>query len=202
MAVGDFPAMGATKHLQPCRMQNAYSVSHGHFRHFMLAPAMALFLAIDLHLSLQDMDSGKGAPDADEVTYYVNRDSAGWVEQRVKRRVYIELKVECTRHRSRDNQKAHDDWLCVFCKAYFPSKLRLTDHRVVGCPNGPLDSRGGKLELPVYPNMKTAKQSKDLKLALQRGDGSVWGSLQDDSIWLELNPELNDVIYPPLGAKV
>jgi hypothetical protein len=168
----------------------------------MLAPEMALFLAIDLHRSLQEMDSYTGAPGADEVTYYVNRDSQGWVEQRVKRRVYIELKLECTRHRSRDNQKARDDWLCVFCKASFPSKLRLTDHRVLGCPSGPVDSRGVKLELLVYPNLKTAKQGKDLKAALQRGDGSVWGSLQDERIWLDLNPELKDVIYPPLLARV
>ena len=184
------------------RMQDAACVSRRHFPPFLLAPEMALFLAIDLHRSLQEMDSHNVPADADEITYYVNRDSAGWVEQRVKRRVYIELKLECTRHRSRDHQKARDNWLCVFCKAPFPSKLRLTDHRVVGCPNGPVDSKGAKLELPVYPNLKTAKQGKDLKLALQRGDGSVWGSLQDDSIWLDLNPELKDVIYPPLGARV
>ena len=155
------------------RMQDASSVRRRHFAQLLLAHEMALFLAIDLHRSLQEMDSHKVPADADEITYYVNRDSAGWVEQRVKRRVYIELKLECTRHRSRDHQKTRDNWLCVFCKASFPSKLRLTDHRVAGCPNGPVDSKGDKLELPVYPNLKTAKQGKDLKLALQRGDGSL-----------------------------
>ena len=172
------------------------------FPKFMFKPETALFFAIDLDCALQIVDSTAGAMVADEVTYFVNRDSAGWVEQRVRRRVYIELKLECTRNRCRDNQKARDDWLCVYCRASFPSKLRLTDHRVVGCPCGPVDSTGSKWELPVYPNLKTAKQGKDLKLALQRGDGAVWGSLHDNSVWLELNPELRDVTYPPLGARV
>ena len=172
------------------------------FAPFMLAPEMALFLAIDFDCALQNQDSYAGAMGEDEVTYFVNRDSAGWVEQRVRRRVYIELKLECTRNRIRDNQKARDDWLCLYCKASFPSKLRLTDHRVVGCPCGPVDSTGAKWELPVYPNLKTAKQGKDLKLALQRGDGAVWGSLHDNAIWLDLNPELKDVTYPPLEPDV
>jgi hypothetical protein len=168
----------------------------------MPAPEMALFMAIDFHCSLQKMAGSAGARQEDVVTYFVNRDAAGWVEQRVRRRVYIELKLECTRNRCRDNQKARDDWLCLYCRAVFPSKLRLTYHRVVGCPLGPVDSTGSKLQLPVYPNLKTAKQGKDLKLALQRGDGSVWGSLHDNDIWLELNPELVDVTHPPLGARV
>ena len=170
----------------------------------MLPPEIALFLAVDLHCFLQEMEPRQGAsmPTFDEVTYYVNRDSAGWVEQRVRRRVYIELKVECTKNRSRDMQKARDDWLCVYCKGSFPSKLQLTDHRVVGCPKGPVDERGNKCELPVYPNLKNAKQGNDLKLALQRGDGSVWESLQDNSIWLDLNPELWDVACPPPRARV
>ena len=54
----------------------------------------------------------------------------------------------------------------------------------------------------MYPNLKTAKQGKDLKAALQRGDRSVWGLGEDNSSWLELNPELKDVCLPPLGAKV
>ena len=81
----------------------------------------------------------------------MNRDSAGWVEQRVRRRVYIELKIECTRNRSRDVQKARDDWLCVYCKGSFPSKLRLTDHRVVGCPRGPVDSKRLEVGAPGVP---------------------------------------------------
>ena len=202
MAVGEFPCMAATNHLRPDMLQEVGRVSQTNLPRFPLAPTTTLLFAIDLHISLQKMGSSRGASEADEVTYYVNRDSAGWVEQRVRRCVYIELKLECTRNRSRDNQKARDDWLCVYCKGSYPSKLRLTDHRVVGCPCGPVDSRGSKLELPVYPNLKTAKQGKDLKLALQRGDGSVWGSLHDNDIWLQLNPELRDVILPPLGARV
>ncbi len=171
---------------------------------FMLSPQSALFLAIDLHCLLQTMDSAAHTSLGveDEVVYYVNRDFSGWVEQRVKRRVYIELKMECTRNRKRDVQKARDDWVCLYCNASFPSKLRLTDHRVVGCPCGPVDSTGCRWELPVYPNLKTAKQGKDLKLALHRGDGSVWESLQDNSIWLDLNPELREPTFPPPGAKV
>jgi hypothetical protein len=110
--------------------------------------------------------------------------------------------LECTRHRKRDVQKARDDWLCVYCTHSFTSKLRLTDHRVVGCPCGPVDSAGSRWELPVYPNLKTAKQGKDLKLALQRGDGNVWDTLHDNNIWMELNPELQDPTFPPAGAKV
>jgi hypothetical protein len=136
------------------------------------------------------------------VKYFVNRDSQGWVEQTVRRRVYIELKLECTRNRSRDGQKARDDWLCVYCKSPFPSKLRLTDHMVGGCPCGPVSPTGEKLELPVYPNLKTAKQGKDLKAALQRGERSVWDVLQNNPMWLELNPELKDASYPPAGARV
>jgi len=50
--------------------------------------------------------------------------------------------------------------------------------------------------------LKTAKQGKDLKAALERGDGSIWNNLRDNSVWLELNPELKDVVYPPVGVKV
>ena len=202
MAVGEFVSKGGNNFTTPRTLRDVASVTGRHFPPCPIAPEMALFLAIDLHRSLQRMDSHARAPKEDDVIYYVNRDSAGWVEQRVRRRVYIELKLECTRNRSRDNQKARDDWLCVYCRASFPSKLRLTDHRVVGCPCGPVSETGSKLELPVYPNLKTAKQGKDLKLALQRGDGSVWHSLHDNSVWLELNPELRDVTYPPFGARV
>ena len=193
MGVGELGSKGCT---------SFRTVSPSQVPKYMLAPELALFLAIDFDCFLQNMASATGAREEDEVTYYVNRDSAGWVEQRVRRRVYIELKLECTRNRCRENQKARDDWLCLYCRASFPSKLRLTDHRVGGCPCGPVDSRGVKWELPVYPNLKTAKQGKDLKLALQRGEGSIWGSLGDDSVWLDLNPELKDLIYPPLGARV
>ena len=118
-----------------------------------------LFRAIDFHCRLQNMDRRPRAraSEEDEVIYYVNRDSAGWVEQHVWRRVYIELKLECIRNRSRDVGKARNDWLCLYCRGSFPSKLRLTDHRVAGCACRPLDSNGSRWELPVYPNLKTAK---------------------------------------------
>lgn len=169
----------------------------------MLAPQYALFRAIDLHCALQTMGAEGEAslPAQDEVTYFVNRDSQSWVVQTVRRRVYIELKLECTRNRCRDGQKSRDDWLCVYCRGSFPSKLRLTDHRVGGCPCGPVDSTGARVELPVYPNLKTAKQGKDLKAALQRGERSVWDNLQDNAIWLELNPELKVITYPPLERE-
>jgi hypothetical protein len=168
------------------------------------APQYALFRAIDLHCVVQTMEAEGEAPvpEEDEVTYFVNRDSAGWVQQTVRRRVYIELKLECTRNRCRDAQKSRDSWLCVYCRFSFPSKLRLTDHRVGGCQCGPVDPTGAKLELPVYPNLKTAKQGKDLKAAIERGERSVWENLRDNSMWLELNPELLDVTYPPTGARV
>lgn len=142
---------------------------------FFLGPLSALFMAIDSQGCLQDMDCEAEATMAerDEVVYYVNRDSAGWVEQHVRQRVYIELKLECTRNRTRNGDKARDDWMCLYCRGSFPRKLRLTDHRVGGCPCGPVKSSGAKWELPVYPNLKTAKQGKDLKLALQRGDGEL-----------------------------
>ena len=200
MAVAEFPPMGTSNCSDRHTVPHAASLPQAHSPPFRLAPESALFLAIDMLSSLQKMDSATRAPlpDDDAVTYYVNRDSAGWVEQRVTRRVYIELKLECTRNRSRDGQKARDDWLCVYCRGSFPSKLRLTDHRVVGCPRGPVDATGSKWELPVYPNLKTAKQGKDLKLALQRSDGSGWESLHHNSIWLDLNPELREITHPPL----
>ena len=124
------------------------------------------------------------------------------MQQHVRRRVYIKLKLECTRNRSRDAGKARDVWLCVYCRGSFPSKLRLTDHRIAGCACGPVDSNGSKWELPVYPNLKTAKQGKDVKETLERGDGELWDNLHDDAVWLELNLELRDVIFPPPRARV
>jgi hypothetical protein len=201
MAIGALPPMeGYKDHLA----RGFKRASDFHPSSFMLKPETALFLAIDIHCRLQNMDSGAQRPcnELDEVVYYVNKDFAGWVEQRVRRRVYIELKLECTRNRQRDNQKARDDWICLYCKSSFTSKLRLTDHRMVGCPCGPVDSSGVKWDLPMYPNLKTAKQGKDLKLALQRGEGSIWDNLLDNGIWLDLNPELREPILPPAGAKV
>ena len=204
MARGEFPPLGF-------RVSDPHTLVHTASKKaipcppLMLAHEVALFLAIDLDCSVQKMESSRRLPlpEDDHVTYYVNRDAAGWVAQRVTRRVYIELKLECTRNRCRDGEKARDDWLCVYCKGSFPSKLWLTDHhRVSGCPRGPVDSTGARLELPVYPNLKTAKQGKDLKLALQRGDGVVWDTLRHNSIWLDLCPELREVTYPPPGAKV
>lgn len=154
---------------------------------FYFGPLSALLLTIDSQSCLQDMD--------DEVVYYVNRDSAGWVEQHVRCHVYIELKLECTRNRVRNEHRARDDWVCVYCRGSFPSKLRLTDHRCGGCPCGPVNSRGLRLQLPVYPNLNTAIQGKDLKLVLQRGD--VWENLQVKEVWFTLNPELLDVTNPP-----
>ena len=189
---------GGTEHNHP------HSACHKLPPSLRLAPQSALFLAIDLHCGLQMMDAEGGAPwpREDEVTYFVNRDSQGWVQQTVRRRVYIELKLECTRNRSRDGQKARDDWLCVYCRGSFPSKLRLTDHRLGGCPSGPVSPTGTKLELPVYHNLKTAKQGKDLKVALQRGERLLGDVLRDNSIWLELNPELKDASHPPTGARL
>ena len=109
MAVGKFQTIGGTNQPQPSMLQDADSVPPGPFPQCLLAPETALFFAIDLDRSLQIMESYTGAPTADEVTYYVNKDSAGWVEQRVRRRVYIELKLECTRNRYGDTQKARDD---------------------------------------------------------------------------------------------
>ena len=199
MAVGATPPMEGQNCTLPIRHATTL-----HDPSSMLAPETALFFAIDLHFALQMMGAqGEAArPDKDEVTYFVNRDSQGWVVQTVRRRVYIELKLECTRCRFWDGHKSRDDWLCVYCRNSFPSKLQLTDHRVGGCPCGPVDRRGQKLELPVYPNLKTAKQGKDLKAALQRGERGQWDVLQDDSAWLDLNPELRDLTFPPLGARV
>lgn len=77
----------------------------------MLPPQFALFSAIDLVCIVQTMEAEGETPfiDEDKVTYFVNKDSQGWVEQRVRRRVYIELKLECTRNRCRDGQKSRDD---------------------------------------------------------------------------------------------
>lgn len=192
MLVGPISPMEGCKNPAPRMFRVAPRASKIHPPSFTLPPEIALFRAINLHCDLQNMDSFAHTPlgAEDEVVYYVTRESSGWVEQRVKRRLYIELKLDCTRNRKRDVQKARDDWLCVYCRHSFPIKLRLTDHRVVGCSCGPLDSASSRWELPMYPNLKTAKQGKDLKLALQRGDINVWNSLHNNTIWLELNPKL------------
>ena len=187
MAVGAWPTVQCFSEPRQSTLHHMECAANPNPSSFVSGPLCALLLAIDSQCRLQDM--------GDEVVYYVNRDSAGWVEQHVRRHVYLELKVECTRNRIRNEHRARDDWVCLYCRCSFPSKLRLTDHRCGGCPCGPVNSRGLKWQLPVYPNLKTAKQGKDLKLALQRGD--VWENLQDEEVWFGLNPELLDVTKPP-----
>ena len=109
--------------------------------------------------------------------------------------MYIELKLECTRNRSWEVHKSRDDWLCLYCARTFPSKLRLTDHQVGGCPRGPLDSKGSRWELPIYPNLKTTKQCKDLKLALERGDGFDPENINKERGFLNsLSPKIDIVL--------
>jgi hypothetical protein len=108
----------------------------------------------------------QAAMSEEEVIYYINMDSAGWVEQHIRRHVYIELKLDCTRNRSREVHKAMDDWLCLYCAQTFSSKLRLTDHRVGGCSRGHVDSKGSRWGLHIYLNLKTAKQGKDLTVLI------------------------------------
>ena len=202
MAVDSFPPLEGSGDLLTSTQRHIPCTATTHPPSFFLRPLSALFLAIDSQCRLQDMDDEAHAAMAedDEVVYYVNRDSAGWVEQHVRRHVYLELKLESTRNRTRNEHRARDDWVCLYCKGTFPSKLRLTDHRCGGCPCGPVNSRGITWELPVYPNLKTAKQGKDLKVALQRSD--VWENLHDDEVWFTLNPELLDATKPPPGARV
>lgn len=59
-----------------------------------------------------------------------------------------------------------------------------------------------KVGVPCVPNLKTTKQGKNVKLALQHGHGLVWDNLHDNSVWLDLNVELRDVTYPPPKARV
>ena len=100
----------------------------------------------NLHCHLQDMKCQLQTfvPKENEVTHYVNRDSTRWVKQHVRMHMYIELKLECTRNRSRDVNKAKDDWLCLYCRGSFLIKLRLADQRVRGCPCGLVDSNGSR----------------------------------------------------------
>jgi hypothetical protein len=158
MAVDACPPLEGFGDPHQSRLQHIPCATNHNPSSFFFGPLSALLLAIDSQCRLQDMD--------DKVVYYVNRDSAGWVEQHVRRHVYIELKLACTRNRTRNEYRAKDDWVCVYCRGSFPSKLRLTDHRCGGCPCGPVNGRGLKWQLPMYPNLKTAKQEKDLKLAL------------------------------------
>jgi hypothetical protein len=204
MAVDALPRPEGSGDPHPATWQHFPRAASSQESAFFCEPLSALFMAIDCQGCVQDPEREAEATmaEGDEVVYYVNRDSAGWVEQHVRRRVYIELKLECTRNRTRIGDKSRDDWMCVYCKGAFPSKLRLTDHRVGGCPCGPVNSTREKWELPVYPNLKTAKQGKDLKLALQRGDGELWDNLHDEQVWLDLNPELKEVTPPPPGARV
>lgn len=149
MAIGVFPPMESNNNLKPRTLLHIPRATNIHSPSFMLVPQTALFFAIDLHCCFQNMDCEVEVPlpKEAEVTYYVNMDYATWVEQRFRRHVNIELKLECTRNRSRDVQKTKDDWLCFYCKGSFPSKLRLRDHCVEGCPCGPVDSTGSKWKL-------------------------------------------------------
>jgi hypothetical protein len=130
MAVGAFPPMEGYKDHLPRGFMHTPRPSNFHPSSFIHPPETTLFLAMDLHCRLQNMDYGAHAPltAEDKVVYYMNRDFAGWVEQRVRRRVYSKLKLECTRNRSQDVQKTWEVWLCLYYKAFFPSKLRLTDY--------------------------------------------------------------------------
>jgi hypothetical protein len=126
---------------------------------FLVRPKIALFPHIDLHCCLQNMDHKSQAPlpEEDEVTYYVNKDYVGWVEQQVRRHVYIEMKLECNCNRSQNIHNNRDDWLCLYYKGSSPCKLWLTNHHVGGCPCGRLDSSDLRWELLVYPNLKMTK---------------------------------------------
>jgi hypothetical protein len=132
---------------------------------FLVTPQATLFMTINLHCPLHNMerDPQASVPEEDEVIYYVNMDYAGWVEQLVRRRVYVELKLERIRNRSWDVYKAMDDWLCLYYRGYFSNKLQLTYHHVGGCPCGPVDLNDSRWKFHVYPNLKTTKQGKDLK---------------------------------------
>ena len=111
MAVGALPLAQGSRDLLARMFIHSPIRPNFHPPSFMLPPQSALFLAIDLDCRMQNMGSGAQTSfnEDDQVVYFVNRDFAGWVQQVVRRRVYVELKLECTRNRSRDVQKARDD---------------------------------------------------------------------------------------------
>lgn len=91
--------------------------TNNHPPSFLVGPQIALFVDIDLHCYCKIWIAKPQAtmPEEDEVTYDVNKDSVGWVEQHIRRHVYIELKLKCTCNRSRNVHKVWDDWLCLYC---------------------------------------------------------------------------------------
>lgn len=127
-----------------------------------LGPQRAFWHLVDVVEKLCDMDHMHGD---DEVVYFMNKDSARWVEQHVWRKVYIVLRIEATiscHNFIWDNMKDMGAWQSVYCMGFLLSKLRLTNHHSSGCPTSPIFAIGVKLELPMYPNLKMAKQSKDM----------------------------------------
>lgn len=87
IAIGAFPPMEGNTYLQPRTMLHTACATNIHSRLFMLAPEIALFLAIDLHCSLHKMDYEAKAPLLEEDKVTVNTNFVGWVEQRVRRSV-------------------------------------------------------------------------------------------------------------------
>ncbi len=97
--------------------------------------------------------------------------------------------MEVTTSCVRDEEKKHDAFVCVYCKQKFSRKLRINDHHIQGCPNGPLDVNGVKIPLLVYSNLQHAQQFKDLKNKL---GGITYDLMQKywkvEKLFNELNP--------------
>jgi hypothetical protein len=74
MAVDAFPPVEGSRRSSPRHLARAGT---SHPPSFFLRPLSALFRAIDSQCRVQGMDSPPDAQEADEVIYYVNRDSSG-----------------------------------------------------------------------------------------------------------------------------
>ena len=126
-----------------------------------------------------------------KVVHFDNQDLANWVEQHIQRRVYIELGIKAIGSDTCDIHKSWDDMQYVYCLEQFPSRLTLTYHQVGGRHAEPISFMGDKLELPsIYPNIYIAKQGKDLKIVLQRGDIDHSQFFHVDEYWSSSIPSL------------
>lgn len=110
------------------------------------------------------------------------------MQQHVSRQIYIELKIEVTRNCSRIVDSIIDQWFCHYCISLFFSKLHLTNYWVHRCSYGLVNGDGSRIQLYVYPNLKTTQQGKNRKVTLQRMD--IEQSLHDCYVWSAINHEL------------
>lgn len=102
----------------------------------------------------------------------------------------MQLKMELCFIQTLDLGKTRNDFHCKFCKRTWNHDMRCSEHRVIGCPLGLVDSEGNKIQLPVYPNLKPAA---DFHVHTNMAADNCRSWLQGDAdkhVFYEQHPEL------------